>query len=52
MKLFLSKEYEIPAGSRIEVLREERRFQFRRSGEAGIFSLHQEIPLEPVKERA
>ena len=52
VKLFLSKEYEIPAGSRIEVFREGRQFQFRRSGEAGIFSLHQEILMEPVKERA
>ncbi len=52
VKLFLSREYEIPAGSRIEIHRDGKRFSFRRSGEAGIFSVHQEILLEPVKERA
>ena len=52
VKLLLSAEYDIPAGSRIEVARGGRMFCYRRSGEPGIFTDHQEIPLELAKERA
>lgn len=52
VKLFLSPDVEIPAGSKIVVTRFnylERKFTYSKSGEAGVFTNHQEIQLEPWK---
>ena len=52
VKLFLSPDVEIPAGSKIVVTRFndlERQFTYSKSGEAGVFTNHQEIQLEPFK---
>ncbi|GHU86741.1 hypothetical protein FACS1894198_7040 [Clostridia bacterium] len=46
VKLFISKELRIPAGSKIVVTRDEQEFNYRQSGAPGIFSIHQEIPLQ------
>lgn len=49
VKLFLSSDVTIPAGSKIIVTRQndtERTFVYTRSGEPGMFSNHQEIMLE------
>ena len=47
IKLFLSPETEVPAGSRVVVTRPglERSFFYFRSGEAQVYSDHQEIRL-------
>lgn len=48
VKLFLSPDLDIPSGCKIIVKRFgviEREFVYARSGEAGIFTNHQEIPL-------
>lgn len=50
VKLFISSDVEIPAGCKIVVTRfnnVERKFTYTRSGEAGVFTDHQEIMLEP-----
>lgn len=55
VKLICSSDVEIPAGCKISVTRPndlERVFVYARSGEAGVFSNHQEIQLEPWKEWA
>ncbi len=55
VKLFLSPDLEIPAGCKIVVKRfgtVEREFIYARSGEPGIFSNHQEVPLTTWKEYA
>lgn len=52
VKLFLSPDVEISAGCKIVVTRSnslERRFTYSKSGEAGVFTNHQEIQLEPFK---
>lgn len=52
VKLFLSPDVEIPAGCKIVVTRFndlERQFTYSKSGEAGVFTNHQEIQLEPFK---
>ena len=52
VKLFLSPDVEIPAGCKIVVTRFndlERQFIYSKSGEAGVFTNHQEILLEPWK---
>lgn len=52
VKLFLSPDVEIPAGCKIVVTRFndlERTFTYSKSGEAGVFTNHQEIMLEPFK---
>ena len=52
VKLFISPDVKIPAGSRIVVKRFndlEREFTYSRSGEPGVFTNHQEIPLVPFK---
>lgn len=46
VKLFLSKNVDIPAGSKIVVTRGGQTFLYAKSGEAGVFTHHQEIPLE------
>jgi len=48
VKLFLSPDVVIPAGCKIVVHRFndlEREFTYSQSGEAGVFTNHQEIPL-------
>ena len=48
VKLFLSPDLEIPAGCKIVVKRFgviNREFVYARSGEPGIFTNHQEVPL-------
>lgn len=54
VKLFISINVVIPAGCKIVVTRpnNEREFTFSKSGEAGIFSNHQEINLVLFKEYA
>ena len=52
VKLFLPPDVEIPAGCKIVVTRFndlERQFTYSKSGEAGVFTNHQEIQLEPWK---
>ena len=52
VKLFLSPDLEIPAGCKIVVTRFndlERKFTYSQSGEAGVFTNHQEIQLVPFK---
>lgn len=52
VKLFLSPDVEIPAGCKIVVKRFndlEREFTYSKSGEAGVFTNHQEIQLVPFK---
>ena len=52
VKLFISPDVEIPAGCKIVVKRFnnlEREFTYSKSGEAGVFTNHQEIMLEPFK---
>lgn len=52
VKLFLSPDLEIPAGCKIVVTRFndlERKFTYSKSGEAGVFTNHQEIQLVPFK---
>lgn len=46
VKLFLDKNVKIPAGCKITVLRDGETFVFARSGEPGVFTYHQEVPLE------
>ena len=46
------RQVEIPAGCKIVVTRFnnlERKFTYSKSGEAGVFTNHQEIQLEPWK---
>lgn len=52
VKLFLSPDLEIPAGCKIVVTRFndlERKFTYSKSGEAGVFTNHQEIQLVPFE---
>jgi len=51
-KLFISNEINIKEGSKIIVTHFGRVFEYQLSGMVGYFSSHQEIPLEPWKERA
>jgi len=51
-KLFCDKAIEIKAGSKIIVDRDGRSFEYKQSGEPGIFTNHQEIVLVPYKEKA
>jgi hypothetical protein len=48
-KLFCDNELTIKAGSKITVQHAGRTFEFSQSGEAGIFTVHQEIVLEPFR---
>lgn len=45
VKLFLSKDVEIPAGSKITVTRGGKAFAYASSGEPSVFTYHQEIAL-------
>ena len=49
VKLFLDKDVDIPAGSKIIVTRGKRTFTYAKSGEPGVFTYHQEIQLEKWK---
>ena len=51
-KLFCDKAIEIKAGSKIIVNRDGRTFEYKQSGEPGIFLAHQEIVLVPYKDVA
>lgn len=46
VKLFMSNETVVPAGSKVAVTRDGRTFYFRSSGEPKVFIYHQEIGLE------
>lgn len=48
-KLFISNALKIPAGSKIVVTRNGVPFIYKQSGEPGVFTYHQEIPLELFK---
>lgn len=49
IKLFISPDIEIPAGSKIVVTRNGKTTDYERSGEPAIFTNHQEITLELFK---
>jgi hypothetical protein len=49
VKLFCDKGLDVPAGSKIVVARGARTFEYGRSGEPAVFSVHQEIELMPWK---
>lgn len=53
VKLFCAVDAEIPAGSRVTVVRAhpsgEQTYSFKCSGLAGKFATHQEIQLEPLE---
>lgn len=51
-KLLIDNEIVIKAGSKITVKHCGRVFEFQQSGEAGIFTNHQEIMLVPFEEYA
>lgn len=46
VKLFISNEIDIPAGSKIIVTQNGRTTTYRRSGEPAVYTYHQEVPLE------
>lgn len=46
VKLFISPDIEVVEGSRIEVVREGKTYQFKCSGMPSIYPTHQEIKLE------
>ncbi len=49
VKLFLSNQISVPAGSKIIVTRQGKTYDFQRSGEPAVFTFHQEVMLEPWK---
>lgn len=51
-KLFLSKDVDIPPGSKIVVTQNGVTFEFARSGDPAVYSIHQEITVEKFKEWA
>ena len=48
-KLFLDKNIQIKAGSKITVVHNGKTFEFSQSGEPGQYTFHQEIVLAPFK---
>jgi hypothetical protein len=48
-KLFCDNALTIKAGSKITIQHAGRSFEFSKSGEAGVFSSHQEIELAPFR---
>lgn len=52
VKLFLDNSLSVPSGSKIVVVRGEKTFTFTNSGEPGVFTYHQEIPLKLFEEWA
>jgi hypothetical protein len=49
VKLFISPDVLIPAGSKITVIQNGKTSIYEKSGEPGVFSYHQEIMLELFK---
>ena len=52
VKLFLSSDVEIPPGSKIVVTRKGKNYKYKQSGPPGVFTYHQEVPLEFLEEWA
>lgn len=52
IKLFISSTVNIPAGSKITVTRGDMVMTYKNSGNAAVYSTHQEIPLELFEEWA
>lgn len=52
IKLFISKSVDIPEGAKIAVTQEGRTETYCRAGKPAVYSVHQEIILEPLKEWA
>ena len=48
-KLFIDNEITIKPGSKITVYRNGRTFEYSQSGDPGVFTNHQEIPLTPFE---
>ena len=46
VKLFISKNIDVPAGSKIVVTQQGRTESYQRSGKPAVYSTHQEIMLE------
>lgn len=49
VKLFLSPVYPIPPGSRIQVQRDGKIFEYQSSGLPAVYESHQEVPLRQSK---
>lgn len=52
VKLFISKDIDVPPGSKIVVRQEGKTTTYVKSGEPAVYSYHQEINLELFKEYA
>lgn len=52
IKLFISSDIEVPAGSKIEITRNNKALAFTASGEPALYTNHQEITLDLFKEWA
>ena len=52
VKLFVANAVAIPAGSRVTITRDGKSLEYKSSGEPSIFTYHQELSLNTVKERA
>lgn len=52
VKLFVSKDVEIPAGSKIIVTQNGVTTSYTRSGQPAVYRYHQEVPLELFEEWA
>lgn len=52
VKLFISKDAEIPSGSKLVITQEDRTESYAKSGEPAVYHYHQEIILVPFKEWA
>lgn len=52
VKLFIAPEIEIKAGSKLTITQDGITNNYKRSGLPAVYSTHQEIMLEPYKERA
>lgn len=50
VKLFLSSDVEIPPGSKIVVTHKGKNYKYKQSGPPGVFTYHQEVPLELLEE--
>lgn len=50
VKLFVSPEYDIKAGSLIVLYKEDREFKYKHSGEAALYDTHREIVMERSEE--
>lgn len=52
VRLFLDNDVSVPAGSRVEVIRDGKTYTYKASSEPGVFTNHQEIRLELFEGRA